>query len=789
MNIENDVKLTIYVANSRKDLKWVLRKLKYSEFLEILKNTKRTRETVDEFKDLSLLEKGEIKDVGGFVGGKLKDNIRRKNSIQDRCLITLDADYCDEYFLGNVDNSLDFAYVIYSTHSHRKGNERYRIVIPLSSPISIEDYTKVSRYIAEIINKDYFDKTTFEPSRLMYWPSTSKDGDYVFIYKDRKILDSDEIIKKASEWRNNNFFERKENILKTDTNKKSVEKTGIIGAFLKTYNIHTAIEKFLKDVYTKVDVDRYTFNNGSSYGGAVVYQNGKFLYSNHATDPVGGKLVNAFDLVRIHKFSLLDRYILESDKVSDKPSFKAMLDLCNSDDKLADFLIKENVAREFQEEPMTWISKLKINKKGQILGIIKNIVIIMENDKNLKGKIGFDMFTNSIVIIGKLPWDHDFKESREWCENDDNNLISYIEEVYEIDNQTKVIQALGIASEKNKFHPIIEYLAGYNWDGNPRLEKVFIDYLGAKNTKYVREVTRKIFIAAVARVYEPGIKFDNMLILIGNQGIGKSKILEKLGGSWYSDSIVTVQGKEAFEQLQNAWIAEFSELSAFKRVDMEVVKHFIAKCIDNYRPAYARRVLKIKRQCVFFGTTNKKNFLKDETGNRRFWPVEVTGIGEKNIWSDLTEKEIGQIWAEAVYYYKLGEDLFIKEEVKNLAEKMQLRYSSKKIRRDLIKEYLEMYIPRDWDKYTIEERIQYINNEDYENLGEVKRAKVCGLEIWVELFREKREDYNASVAKEITTIIKTIENFEEYEANRGRLRIDDIYGTQKAFVRKRDFYS
>ncbi len=188
-----------------------------------------------------------------------------------------------------------------------------------------------------------------------------------------------------------------------------------------------------------------------------------------------------------------------------------------------------------------------------------------------------------------------------------------------------------------------------------------IDYLGAEDSSYVRAATRKPFVAAVARIYHPGTKFDNVPILDGPQGIGKSTLYYNLGGDYFSDSLslTDMKDKAGAEKLQGFWILELGELAGMKKVDVETVKSFISRTDDDYRPSYGKVVESHPRQCIIVGSTNSETgFLRDITGNRRFWPIHVTGNSVKKSW-DMTRQDIDQLWAEAKYLYEHGEKLFL----------------------------------------------------------------------------------------------------------------------------------
>ena len=216
-----------------------------------------------------------------------------------------------------------------------------------------------------------------------------------------------------------------------------------------------------------------------------------------------------------------------------------------------------------------------------------------------------------------------------------------------------------MVSSERLYHPVKEYLGSLKWDGTRRLDTLLIDYLGAEDTPYVRAVTRKTLVAAVARIYQPGIKFDSILVLNGPQGIGKSTLFARLGGQWYSDSlsITDMKDKTAAEKLQGYWILELGELVGIKKMDVETVKSFISRTDDKYRQAYGVNVESHPRSCIIVGSTNSDGgFLRDITGNRRFWPVQVTGCGKYHPW-ELTD--VDQIWAEAIERYNSGEELFL----------------------------------------------------------------------------------------------------------------------------------
>lgn len=338
----HDGKLTIAVGRSRREKDWKNKEMTWGQFLDRLRQTTYTGETVDEYKKLPKADRDNIKDVGGFVGGALKGGRRLLRTVTWRQLLTLDADFAGPGLWDKVAILLDCACCAYSTHSHTPETPRLRLVIPLSRPVSPDEYPAIARRIAADIGIDLFDDTTYEPHRLMYWPSTPKDGEYVFELQDGPWLDADAVLARYPDWQDVSYWP--ESSRTRETRKKAAEKqgdpcakNGLIGAFCRTYTVTEAIETFLSDVYAPCDTPgRYTYLPGSSTAGLVVYDEDRFAYSHHGTDPASGKLCNAFDLVRIHKFGERDEDAGHNTPTVKLPSYKAMLEFVGADPRVTE---------------------------------------------------------------------------------------------------------------------------------------------------------------------------------------------------------------------------------------------------------------------------------------------------------------------------------------------------------------------------------------------------------------------------------------------------------------------
>ena len=786
----NPAKFTLAVGNSRKAKQWKNKELTWPEILAKLETTTRTRETVVEYAKLTKPRQDEIKDVGGFVGGYLKDGRRLSGNVVKRHLITLDADFADSSFLTLLDLTLsDVCYAIYSTHKHTPDKPRLRVVIPSARPLKPDEYQAVSRKIADFIGMDYFDDTTYEPERLMYWPSTPEDGEYIFSANSPdKYLDPDEVLSTYENWQDISTWpesSRASGIRKAAAKKQGDphEKPGVIGAFCRIYSVQDAIDSFLSEVYESCGEGRYTYKGGSTSGGLVLYEDGKFAFSHHGTDPISGKLVNSFDLVRIHLFGEQDADVDPDTKVNALPSYAAMQVFALKDEAVK----REHTKKLFEEaeglgpdpENSDWFSKLDVQPKtGKIESTPKNVRTILENDENFAGKLAYNDFSFRTVLLGDMPW-RSKSQGGTWTDTDDSCFRNYLSSIYNIKGAQIIADACAEVFSRQHFHPVRDYIKATEWDGVPRVESLWIDYLGAEDCAYTRTVTRKHLVAAVARVFTPGCKFDNVIILCGPQGIGKSTMLKKLGGEWFSDSLTTVQGKESYEQLHGVWIAELGELYATRKAESEAVKQFLSKSEDIFRQAYGRRTSVFPRQCVFYGTTNETEFLRDRTGNRRFWPINVGGSHVKNF-REFTPEEVAQVWAEAYYLWRQGESLYLDKEMEAEAVKAQSAHTEESEKVGIVREYLDTLLPDNWESLDLFERREFLEGGALNQPGTTLRQKVCVLEIWCEVFKGDPKNLNSLMSREINSIMQ---NMQGWDKSKGNLRFGKRYGHQRGYCR------
>lgn len=780
--------LIISSAGSRKTITWTKQKIFWTELVEKLKTPVKSSETLDEYLKFPKSKQDDLKDVGGFVGGELRNN-KRRDGVIGRDLIALDLDNIEAGHTQNILKKLDglgCAFVVYSTRKHNEYKPRLRVLFPTDRTITAEEYEPIARKLASFIGITLCDPTTFQVERLMYWPSCSSDSQYVYTYADKPFLNADGILKMYSDWKNVAEWPQVpgadksiERLRKKQEN--PLEKKGIVGAFCKTYNILEAIEKFIPGVYETCDIEgRLTYTGGSTFGGAILYEDGLFLYSHHATDPASMKLCNAFDLIRLHKFGAFDDEAKEGTPTAKLPSFSMMSDLALSDKEVKGRLSLEKMQQaglDFKPEDLSWINLLEIDGAGNYAKTRKNIITIFENDSNLKGKIAYDEFANRGLVLGVLPWNFEVKR-RNWQDVDDAQLRIYLETVYGITGDGKISDALMGYSHNNKINEVQDYLKNLTWDGTKRIDTLLTEYLGAEDNAYTRAVIRKSLVAAVARAMEPGVKWDYMPILAGPQGIGKSTFLQLLGKDWFSDSLQSFEGKDASEMIQGTWINEIGELTVLTRSETNAVKQFLSKKEDIFREAYGRKTGRFPRRCIFFGTSNDMEFLKDKTGNRRFWPVDLyTVIPVKSVFNDLPS-EIDQLWAEAFVAWEQGEELFLTGEAKEIAEREQDSHRESNAKEGLILEFLEKEIPVDWyNKELSEKRLILNGNMDLSNVKLMKRTKICAIEIWCECFGSDPKYMQRKDSIEINGILDT---FKEWKKCKKAIRFG-VYGAQKGY--------
>lgn len=298
-----------------------------------------------------------------------------------------------------------------------------------------------------------------------------------------------------------------------------------------------------------------------------------------------------------------------------------------------------------------WREALTWNDRGKVEGTAQNVATALELAPELAGIVGYNDFEQRAMLTRAPPWQRGRFERRPWTDADDSELLLWLQSNgVPVRAITTVTDTARMVARRHAYDPLKDYLTGLVWDGVPRLEAWLSTYLDAEPTKLNRAIARAFLISAAARVLDPGCQVDHVLCLESAQGKGKTETVRTLGGEWTQENLPDMHSKDGIAALSGAWFVELSELAAMGRSEVEAIKSFISRRVDRYRPAYGRHVVEQPRRCVFIATTNEGQYLRDRTGNRRFWPVKC---GEVDLQALREDRD--QLFAEAVQSYRAGE--------------------------------------------------------------------------------------------------------------------------------------
>ena len=789
-------KYSIAVGNSCEAKFWANEEVTFDELCQRLSNTKYTSETVEQYKHFNKEERNKAKDNGGFVGGKLKGTKRGVSEVLFRSMLTLDLDKAKLGFIDKFTAESKYLSCLYTTHSHTKEEPRCRVIVPLSRDVTPDEYNAIARLFASQFGIEQFDACSFRIAQLMFYPTTPKNGEFIFKKIEGKVLNPDKFLADYPMWHDISTLPLtpdelpKNNVQRGRKKKDPTELKGVIGAFCRAYTVQEAIETYLSDVYEPTDKNnRYSLKSADSKGGLIIYEE-KYAFSHHATDIACGRELNAFQLVMLHLFG--------SDN---NEAVKKMKEVARDDEHVRTQLILDN--GEFDEDEINddgqskspivskakpikdWISKLSIGIDGAIENTSKNLEIILENDKNLQG-FAYNELSNRVEVIGRVPWDRP-KANRFWREADESQLRLYIDKKYIEFKERNFEVAFNSIVDNRRFHPVRDYLDSLpKWDGVKRVEEVFIKFLSADDNDYTRAITKKTFAACVARAYHPGTKFDSIPVLDGAQGIGKSTLIKYLAGEeFFSDnlSLTDMNDKTAAEKIQGNWLIEIGELSGMKKADIEKVKSFVSTTDDKYRASYGRVVESHPRQCVIFATVNGdgRGYLRDITGNRRFWIVKCNQTLQKRMWDENDKNYRDQFWSEAKEIYESGEELYLEGSLLDIATDYQNEALEQDERVGIVEQYLNRLLPTNWHEMDLYKRRSFLNGDDFIcEKGTIQRTEVSNAEIWCECFGKSQSDLKSSDSYQLAAIMKQIGGWERTST----IRNLPIYGRQRIYKKR-----
>lgn len=817
MKVDNGIiKYDISVARSFNSKSWKLKTVSWDELLKQFQNVKRTDEELADYFRLPSDEKTKIKNsAGAFVGGRLDGTVRSNTTLQSRDLLTLDIDtatpeQADEF------KQIASAYkgCTYTTHSHTPRSPRFRFVAPFLRSVSPSEYVAICEYLIEaVFEADYIDLCSTRPAQLMFFPTAAKDGVYKCEVFDGEFLDPDDILEKAHSRQlslDKPQWERKaENLIAHQAN--PLEKEGVIGEFCRAFSIVDVLTdpELLGGLYeATTNPKRYLLKGSHSVPGVLIYpykgENGEiiedvFMYSHHAKDPTCNTLCNAFDAFRLHKFGDLEseeslKKAIKS--ISEMPKMQEALKSMRKQQMLDEFADDPDLGeygataaqelKEPRDEKEVHLDKIfeineKLVKKGpndsRPASVKSNFDRILLEDPVFAG-LRRNVFLDRIEVQGKLPWRNKEMQRRYgavWSDSDLTAALSYIARHYgNLHNKQMLEDSIQTVADKRAYHPVVEKLGQLpEWDGIPRAETIFIDYLGADDTPYVRAVTLKMLQALVERIRHPGCKYDYMVVLDGIQGLGKSMFFTRLSFGFYTDTL-SLQDmnnlQKAFEQTQGAWIVEISELAGAKKAEIEFVKAFISRTEDKCRKAYGHYVDISPRQFLLVGTTNETSgYLHDTTGNRRFYPIHCDGIktetGEVDLYyafNHFTEDVIVQVWAEVLQGMKGA--VFSAEldpEIRAEAENAQNKMAEKDDRLELVEKFVHMLVPAEWyDGYDEDMKRQYTQRylkdclDKDDDLGTETLKYIKPAHLWQYVFEQPMVKLDRFQTKEMGKLLK-----------------------------------
>ena len=813
--------------------------------------------TLDEYVRLPDAEQNRLKNVGFFVGGHCVDGKRNSHSVLLRSIVNIDIDEPTPELIDDLRSGLTplgkFEWFAHTTRKHRPEKPRWRLVLPLAQEVPAEHYQVLSRILASMVgysveqSMDAADPVSFRIAQVMYFPSVCRGAEFDVIHNRGAVANGAEVLNSWGDWQDWSKVPQSQKRpagRQMEIGKKAenpTEKRGIVGAFCRAYDVPTAIKTFLPDIYVPGDEagkkPRYTYTKGSGANGAIIEDGGLFLYSHHGTDPCGERLVNSFDMVRLHMFGAEDKDSDEAKtKPVDMPSYQEMQRFLESNDRVIRELQKDNYDFDamfdeaddgFEQTPKAtasdpeiddilgatfvpdrghvdlliagkgkdWAGELDLTEKGTVKATLTNVAMILQNDPRFRGAIGWNDFAMEIYATGKVQSklaviaqkpildriNGDF-----WTDRHDDVVRAVLEAPsgkgksgWGLKVSDRDLRAgLSLAAMKAPYHPVQDYLNKQVWDGKKRLDTLFVDYLGTEDTDYARETARLTLIAAVARVFEPGHKFDFMPILEGLQGKRKSTFIRILARDWFAELEGDLGDRNKMvEKMQGKWIVEIPELSGFSKVESQELKAFVSAEADRVRLAYARRAAEYKRQCIFIGSTNDREYLRDPTGARRFWPIECYA---EEIDTDKLVREIDQIWAEAFTAYremrtaqpngtlplylrsKQSQDVALQIQADRRVSTVEDAWAG------TIKEWLET--PPKTDGFT---------DDDDDVLGTPLRQETCLMELWIEALGFKKEAYSQMHAAQLSRAVFMVDGWSKSD-KRGHF---DKYGRQRVIAR------
>ena len=707
------------------------------------------------------------KDTTAIFWGELKDSQRRKGNVLSKSALALDADNADQALPFLVSMVLgEFEYYLHSTYSHSAEQSRYRVIIPLAESVSPEQYTFMVEVLATMLGRDQFDMTCSEPSRLFYAPATQDRELYEYEVNTGALFDFD-----TAEMMNF-VFDPAEAVELAEPVAPEEEKEyphasdieGTVGDFNRAYedDLDAVIEAYNLPYEPSEDPLKWKLVGSHSAPGLHALDQGYF-YSHHATDPAHGMRLTAFDLVSVHNFQgdevkakkcvnsdpRLVQAAVEKAKTEAQSAFTA-IDAPVSGAEVSG-VESEDVSPSEGFDYGAVISRMTgWNKRtSSFKATPANLEVLSNCDPTLQS-IAYDELLQDVSFTAKTPWG---EPAGTYIERPQiSALYLHLTRHYPIDLSRSMVEVLVDGrSTVNRFNPVRDYLDSLQWDGVERLSSALP---GVVENEYTAMVARKCLAAAVARVYEPGIKWDHIMVIQGTQGLGKTYWIEKMSRG-FSSQLGNVSSADTVRTLHQSWISVSDECSAFSKGGFAEWKDFITRTSDDYRLPYDKRSHSRKRAQVIWATTNDEDFIPEsEQGTRRFLVVKAT---EKVDFSKMTDEYIDQVWAEAKHLYLSGEKLYLTDEENQLAEAVREQFTGHDGLVGTIEAFISSPIAPKWDVMSTQQRLQWLSMHA-EGLVEsdTRRSEVSPMQVWVEGFGKNPADARNNEIQKLERIMRTM---------------------------------
>ena len=767
----------------------------------------------------------EVKEAGNYVLGTLRPTKvkhpgssdscqslhRRKEAVVSRSAVALDVDHPGSTFTSDLKDKLgDLPVVWHTTFSSTPDAPRYRVLVLTDREMTPNEYVAVARVIMEDLGAAQFDAGSSQPERYMFRPAASDPTAFRHGSWDGEPLSVDAMLEAAGE-------------LPEDTappvsrNKRNpYEIAGVVGAFNRAYESFDDLIETYELPYTRDGADRWYYGAQVGEPGLVLLSEG-LVFSHYAHDPAAtGHSQSAFDLVRMHRFGELDANTRPATPVTKLPSYAEMCSLASRDER-----VQTEVLKSMDFEPITpeqdhgalngarttertarrdsggsgggsgsggdsgsgsggsgdsgdWRRQLQRTPRSQqIIDNIHNWDLICSHDP-VFGGLHFNELSFAIETHGPLPWRSNTVSM--FTKMDRSSFALYLERRYQLKPTDKRLdQLIDAAAQGRVVNHVKDYLVRLPpWDGVPRVETCLP---GVEPTPYSRMVARKSLVAAVARVFNPGVKWDHVLVVMGEEGLGKSHWINKLAQGWTA-SLGDISNKDTLLIMHRSWIMIADEGYSLKKSDADMLKEFLTRTTDTFRVPFERETGVYPRRCVIWSTTNDRVFLRSQEGNRRFLIVEATGSVD---FEALTPEYIEQVWAEAIHLFMMGEPLFIAGDDAAMAAEVRDTFTEEDALIGLIQEYLATPVPEDWAERTPESRASWFasRGDEFTEPGTQLQDQVCSTQIWVEALGRRIGDHRRADLLLITNALDKLEDWGPV----GR-RVVPGYGQQRVFERK-----